>query len=140
MSLQNILIHTILVKRIIFLLKGNFPKFEGNPVVSVDLNNTRLRFKCKINATEKGEKVRYEVTWFQGIPRKQIKKDILSANLTESYLQNKNSITETPLFYLGHEVSTLKIFSKFVGMSLKLSLKLLQKKGKSLKTNSDRYR
>ena len=92
-------------KRFIFLLKGKFPKFEGNPVVSVDLNNTRLRFKCKINAREKGEKVRYEVIWFQGSPRKQIKKDILSGSLTESYLQNNNKITETPLFYLGHEVS-----------------------------------
>ena len=119
MTLQSILIHIIVVKRFIFLLKGNFPKFEGKPVVSVDLNNMRLRFKCKIIATEKGEKVRYEVIWFQGTPRKQIKKDILRANLTESLLQNNNDITETPLFYLGHEVSALKTFSNFVTISSK---------------------
>ena len=91
------------------------------------MNNTRLRFKCKINAAEKGEKVRYEVIWFQGTPRKQIKKDILSASLTESYLQNNNGITETPLFYLGHEVSALNTFSNFVGMSLRFSITLPQK-------------
>ena len=125
MLLQNILIHTIAVKPFIFLLKGNFPKLEENPVVSVDLNNTRLRFKCKINSTENGEKVRYEVNWFQGTPRKQIKKDILNASLTESYLQNNNNIIETPIFYLGHEVSALKTFFNFVWMSLKFSLTLL---------------
>ena len=92
------------------------------------MNKKRLRFKCKINGREKGAKVRYEVTWFQGTPRKQIKKDVLNASLTESYLQNNNRITETQLFYLGHEVSALKTFSNFAWMPLKFSLTLPQKK------------
>ena len=43
-------------------------------MVSVNLKNNKLRFECKIDPEENGNDVRYEVTWFQGTPRKEIKK------------------------------------------------------------------
>ena len=70
-------------------------------MVSVELKNNTLRFKCKIDPEEKGNNVRYEVTWFQGVPRQEIKKENLSAALTEAYLQNHQ---DKKLFYLGQEV------------------------------------
>ena len=71
-------------------------------MVSVDVKNNTLLFKCKIDPEEKENKVRYEVTWFQGVPRKEIKKENLSAALPEAYLQNRK---DKQLFYLGQEVS-----------------------------------
>ena len=84
--------------------KGKFPQITKPPVVSVDVTNNQLRFKCKIDPEERGDNVRYEVTWFQGVPKTQIKKDNLSVALTEAYLQNGKS-KDKQLFYLGQEVS-----------------------------------
>lgn len=71
--------------------------------MSVDVTNSRLRFKCKIDPEEREDNVRYEVTWFQGVPRTQMKKENLSVALPEAYLQNgKNK--EEQLFHLGQEV------------------------------------
>lgn len=70
-------------------------------MVSVDVKNNTLRFKCKIDPEEKENKVRYEVTWFQGVPRKEIKKENLSTALPNAYLQNER---KKRLFNLGQEV------------------------------------
>ena len=72
--------------------------------MSVDVTNHRLRFKCKINPEERGDNIRYEVRWFQGVPRTQIKKDDLSVAFPEAYLQNGKS-KDKQLFYLGQVVS-----------------------------------
>ena len=71
-------------------------------MVSVNVKNNTLRFKCKIDPEEKGNNVRYEVTWFQGVPRKEIKKENLCAAFPEAYLQNRK---DKQLFFLGQEVS-----------------------------------
>ena len=59
-------------------IKGKFPKITKHPVVSVNVKNNSLRFECKIDPEENENDVRYEVTWFQGTPRKEIKKENLS--------------------------------------------------------------
>ena len=91
-------------------LKGAFPNITKDPVVSVDVENNRLRFKCKIDPEEKADNVRYEIDWFQGrAPAKIIKSDVLTANLTEAYLQNNNGSSGEQLFNLGQEVSVFEI-------------------------------
>lgn len=70
------------------------------------MQNNALRFECKIDPEENGNDVRYEVTWFQGIPRKEIKKENLSATLPKAYLQNGK---KKKLFHLGQEVSFLEV-------------------------------
>ena len=70
------------------------------------MQNNTLRFECKIDPEENGNDVRYEVTWFQGIPRKEIKKENLSATLAKAYLQNGQN---KKLFYLGQEVSFFEV-------------------------------
>ena len=70
-------------------------------MVSVNLKNNKLRFECKIDPEKNGNDVRYEVTWFQGTPRKEIKKEHLSTALPNGYLQNEK---KKRLFNLGQEV------------------------------------
>ena len=90
-------------------LKGAFPNITKDPVVSVDVENNRLRFKCKIDPEEKADNVRYEIVWYQGRkPVKRIKLDVLTANLTEAYLQNSNGASGQQLFNLGQEVSVFE--------------------------------
>ena len=71
-------------------------------MVSVNVKNNSLRFECKIDPEENENDVRYEVTWFQGTPRKEIKKENLCAAFPEAYLQNRK---DKQLFFLGQEVS-----------------------------------
>ena len=74
------------------------------------MENNRLRFKCKIDPEEKADNVRYEIDWFQGrAPAKIIKSDVLTANLTEAYLQNNNGSSGEQLVNLGQEVSVFEI-------------------------------
>ena len=92
---------------IFFCLKGKYPKIIKNPVVSViDRVTGRLTFKCTVESKEKHERVRHEITWFQGPPGKQFKIDIIGGSSTEAYMQNSNSLKSHPLFPLGQEVST----------------------------------
>lgn len=101
--INSIFLYKLSVLTYICFFKGKFPQITKPPVVSVDVTNNRLRFKCKIDPEEREDNVRYEVTWFQGVPRTQIKKENLSVALPESYLQNGKSKDEQ-LFYLGQEV------------------------------------
>ena len=96
-------------------LKGAFPNFTKDPVVSVDVENNRLRFKCKIDPEEKADNVRYEIVWFQGRkPPKEIKSDVLTANITEAYLQNSDGASGQQMFNLGQEVGIFESnFLKF---------------------------
>ena len=82
-------------------IKGKFPKITKHPVVSVNVKNNSLRFECKIDPEKNGNDVRYKVTWFQGTPRKEIKKENLSTALPNAYLQNEK---KKRLFNLGQEV------------------------------------
>ena len=55
-----------------------FPKITKDPVFSV-INKAagRLKFICEIDVQEKDESVSHEITWFQGTPGTEIKKDIM---------------------------------------------------------------
>ena len=91
----------------IFFCKGIYPKITKDPVFSV-INKTsdRLKFKCEIDVQEKKENVSHEVTWFQGIPGTEIKKDMINWPATEAHLQNDNNFNEPDLalFRLGQQV------------------------------------
>lgn len=82
-----------------------FPKITKDPVFSV-INKAagRLKFICEIDVQEKDENVSHEITWFQGTPGTEIKKDIISWPTTEAYLQNNNTFHEAALFCLGQQV------------------------------------
>ena len=78
------------------------------------MENNRLRFKCKIDPEEKVDNVRYEIVWFQGRkPPKEIKSDVLTANITEAYLQNSDGASGQQIFNLGQEVGIFDNFLKF---------------------------
>ena len=91
----------------IFLLKGIYPKITKDPVFSV-INKTsdRLKFKCELDVQEKKVNVSHEITWLQGTPGTEIKKEMISWPTTEAHLQNNNSFNEPDLtlFRLGQQV------------------------------------
>jgi len=86
---------------------SKFPKESKYPIVTVDVKDNRLRFKCKSYPREtNNNNIVHSVTWYQGTPEKMIKiaPQILTNGETEAYLQNKNSFGEEPYFCLGQQI------------------------------------
>ncbi|XP_065651900.1 von Willebrand factor D and EGF domain-containing protein isoform X6 [Hydra vulgaris] len=82
----------------------NFPKIDKDPVVTVGVNNKRIRFVCEFH-TVKESNARYEVTWFQGPLEEQIKgPEIFTSDQNKSFLQNTNKYGENCTFHMGYNI------------------------------------
>ncbi|XP_057308788.1 von Willebrand factor D and EGF domain-containing protein-like isoform X2 [Hydractinia symbiolongicarpus] len=87
-----------------------YPELKNDPVLSVDVHEKRLRFKCKINpkyiSTRHNIDTRHIVTWYQVSPLKIVKiipeTNILFGSETAAYIQSKTD--DKPLFLLGQNI------------------------------------
>ncbi|XP_065651893.1 von Willebrand factor D and EGF domain-containing protein isoform X3 [Hydra vulgaris] len=91
-----------------------FPKIEKDPVVTVGVDNKRIRFTCKFHTVQESN-ARYEVTWFQGPEEKHIKgPEVFTSNKNEAFLQNTNKYGENTTFCLGYNIYC-KVSSYYIG-------------------------
>lgn len=83
---------------------SKYPKLRKGPNVSVGVANSRMRFSCKFDPRDRGEKVRHEVVWYTSPPSKVVKKEILKGDQIEAFLQNINDYGEEPTFCLNRNI------------------------------------
>uniref|UniRef100_A0A7M5WQE5 VWFD domain-containing protein n=1 Tax=Clytia hemisphaerica TaxID=252671 RepID=A0A7M5WQE5_9CNID len=98
---------------------SKFPKLNGDPQISVDVHNKRMRFKCKFDPKDKGAEVRHEVIWYGGPPEAELDRKVLArgdynGDTTEAYLQNTNRYGEKPTFCLNQNIYC-EVRSYYVG-------------------------
>ncbi|XP_065651908.1 von Willebrand factor D and EGF domain-containing protein-like [Hydra vulgaris] len=86
---------------------SSFPKIDQDPVVTVGVQDNRVKFSCKFNAVN-DVNARYEVTWFQSFANNQEKQisgpEFLKSNQNEAFLQNNNKFGQNPTFLLGYNI------------------------------------